>query len=125
LNEGVVASSFKEGAKVFMDPRDLLHMDIFTKPRSRNAAARGPRGVGGARGGKILCFENLLFNNKIGFGGGRGGGRGGFGGGRGGGRGGFGGGRGGFGGGRGGAPRGGGFGGGRGGFGGGRGRGGF
>ncbi len=103
MKEGMKASSFKEGSKVYIDPMQLLPLDRFlskppTKkldgmPGARGRGGRGGRGgFGGDRGG------------RGGFGGGRGGfggGRGGFGGDRGG-RGGFGGGRGGFGGGRGG-----------------------
>ncbi|PYI15727.1 Gar1-domain-containing protein [Aspergillus violaceofuscus CBS 115571] len=115
--EGIVATSFKAGDKVYIGGDKLLPLEKFlpkpkpppgaAKPKRAGGAGRGgaggrggrggfaPRGRGGPRGG--------------GFGGGRGGGfsrggGGGFGGGRGGGRGGFsrGGGGGGFGGGRGG-----------------------
>ncbi|KAI8873485.1 Gar1-domain-containing protein, partial [Ramicandelaber brevisporus] len=93
--EGVVATSFKDGDKVYIGSDKLLPLERFlpkpasvdkVKKKKKKGAAAG--GAGGGRGG---------------FGGGFGGGRGGFGGGRGGGRGGFGGGgRGGFGGGAGG-----------------------
>ncbi|KAJ6171211.1 H/ACA ribonucleoprotein complex subunit GAR1 [Penicillium chermesinum] len=102
-SDGIVATSFKAGDKVYIGGDKLLPLEKFLpKPKPPPGAAK-PKRAGGARGGAR---------------GGRGAprGRGGFGGGRGG-AGGFsrGGGRGSFGGGRGGAPRG------RGGFGGGRG----
>jgi H/ACA ribonucleoprotein complex subunit 1 len=45
--EGVKADSFKAGQKIYMDPQDLLNIDIFT--RKRTPAHKGPRGVN--RGG--------------------------------------------------------------------------
>eukprot|EP00762_Andalucia_godoyi_P005038 ANDGO_01393.mRNA.1 H/ACA ribonucleoprotein complex subunit 1 len=108
-SEGVVASSFKEGTKIFISSDKLLPMERFIpKPKSladQNQPKRGGRG-GAGRGGRGGGFggRGAPRGGRGGFGdrGGRGGG---FGGGRGGG---FGGGRGGgFGGGRGGGFRGG------------------
>ncbi|KAG6861901.1 hypothetical protein C0995_010607 [Termitomyces sp. Mi166 len=104
MGEGMVASSFKKGDKVYIGGDKLLPIERFLpKPKAVGERGRGGRGAAGGRGGR-------------GTGGGRGFQRGGARGGRGGARGGFGDrGRG--------APRGGGFGGGRGGGGRGGGRG--
>ena len=100
MKEGMKASSFKAGSKVYIDPMQLLPLDRFLPkpPVKKLDGMPGARGRGGSRGGRGGFAPR-------GGAGGRGGARGGFGGGRGGfggGRGGFGGGRGGFGGGRGG-----------------------
>ena len=104
MKEGMKASSFKAGSKVYIDPMQLLPLDRFL-PKAPTKKLDGSRGRGG-RGG---FAPRGGAGGRGGFSGGRGGfsgGRGGFGGasrgGFGGGRGGFGGGRGGFGGGRGG-----------------------
>ncbi|OJJ97959.1 hypothetical protein ASPACDRAFT_80078 [Aspergillus aculeatus ATCC 16872] len=112
--EGIVATSFKAGDKVYIGGDKLLPLEKFlpkpkpppgaAKPKRAGGAGRGgaggrggrggfaPRGRGGPRGGGRGGFSRG--GGGGGFGGGRGGGRGGFS--RGGGGGGFGGGRGGF-----------------------------
>ncbi|KAF7424295.1 H/ACA snoRNP pseudouridylase subunit [Pleurotus ostreatus] len=119
MGEGMVASSFKKGDKVYIGGDKLLPIERFLpKPKVAGERGRGagrggrgagrgaPRGRGGPRGGGRGFGGDRgrgRGGSRGGFGGGGGGGfgGGGFGGGRGGGRGGFGGGRGGFGGGRG------------------------
>jgi len=54
LKEGVVASSFKKGTQIFMDPQDLLSIEIFTN--KKKMPPKGPRGVAG-RGGNFLTFD--------------------------------------------------------------------
>ncbi|GJE94024.1 H/ACA ribonucleoprotein complex subunit GAR1/NAF1 [Phanerochaete sordida] len=118
MGDGMVASSFKKGDKVYISGEKLLPIERFLPKPKIAGVTKKPRGGRGGAGGRGGRGGPPGRGGRGGFGGGRGGGRGGFGGGSGG----FGG-RGGFGGGRGaprGAPRG------RGGFGGGRGgRGGF
>ncbi|KDQ24545.1 hypothetical protein PLEOSDRAFT_1078632 [Pleurotus ostreatus PC15] len=119
MGEGMVASSFKKGDKVYIGGDKLLPIERFLpKPKVAGERGRGagrggrgagrgaPRGRGGPRGGGRGFGGDRgrgRGGSRGGFGGGGGGGfgGGGFGGGRGGGRGGFGGGRGGYGGGRG------------------------
>eukprot|EP00027_Filamoeba_sp_ATCC50430_P003826 CAMPEP_0168555268 /NCGR_PEP_ID=MMETSP0413-20121227/8239_1 /TAXON_ID=136452 /ORGANISM="Filamoeba nolandi, Strain NC-AS-23-1" /LENGTH=208 /DNA_ID=CAMNT_0008586097 /DNA_START=103 /DNA_END=729 /DNA_ORIENTATION=+ len=76
--EGIQASSFKVGDKIYISPERLLPMVMFTEENKPKAAgARGGRG--GARGG-----QRGGFGGQRGGGGFRGGQRGGFGGSRGG-----------------------------------------
>ncbi|OAA37697.1 H/ACA ribonucleoprotein complex, subunit Gar1, eukaryote [Metarhizium rileyi] len=109
--EGIVATSFKTGDKVFIGGDKLLPLEKFL-PKPKVVGEKKPKRAGGARGGRggPRGGGGRGGRGGSGFGGGRGGGRGGGGFSRGGGRGGFGGGRGGggFSGGRGGG-RGGGF----------------
>ncbi|KAG2020606.1 small nucleolar RNP protein [Coprinopsis cinerea AmutBmut pab1-1] len=102
MENGVIASSFKKGDKVYIGGDKLLPIERFLpkpkappgvkKPGRGGAGGRGrgaPRGRGGPRGGGRGGFGGRGGGaGGRGFGGGRGGGRGGFGGGRGG-RGGF------------------------------------
>ncbi|KAH9890704.1 Gar1/Naf1 RNA binding region-domain-containing protein [Cubamyces lactineus] len=110
MGEGMVASSFKKGDKVYIGGDKLLPLERFLpkpkaaggvkKPRgaggrggSRGGGRGGPRGAPRGRGGFSGGRGGGAPRGRGGFGGGRGGGaprgRGGFGGGRGGGRGGF------------------------------------
>ncbi|QPG95914.1 hypothetical protein C2857_002504 [Epichloe festucae Fl1] len=101
--DGIVATSFKSGDKVFIGGDKLLPLDKFL-PRPKVPGEKKPKRAGGARGGRGAPRGGPRGGGR----GGRGGPRGGGGFSRGGGRGGFGGGRGGgFGGGRGGGGRGG------------------
>jgi len=98
--EGIVATSFKNGDKFFIGGDKLLPLERFLpkpKPAPGAAKVKKPAGRGGARGGFGAPRGRGGFGDRGGRGGGRGGSRGGFGG-RGGSRGGFGGdrGRGGF-----------------------------
>jgi hypothetical protein len=52
MQDGVKASSIKAGTKIYMEPHELLNIDIFT--RKRTAAPKGPRGVN--RGGSKHYF---------------------------------------------------------------------